>query len=76
MPSSSCSSRASASRGASPGLDLAAGKLPVAGVDLAVRALREQERAVGALDDRRGDLDHASLRFFGVRVPAQSRANC
>ena len=65
MPSSSCSSRASARAGRLAGLDLAAGELPVAGVDLARRALREQERAVGPLDDRRGDLDITSL-LLGV----------
>jgi hypothetical protein len=52
-------------------LDLAAGKFPVAGVDLARRALGEEERAVGTLDDRRRNLDH----FLLACRPAQSRAN-
>ena len=37
------------------GLDLAAGKLPIAGIALSLGALRQQEHAVGALDDSRGD---------------------
>jgi hypothetical protein len=52
-------------------LDLATGKFPVAGVDLARGTLGEEERAVGAPDDRRGNLDH----FFLACRPAQSRAN-
>ena len=42
-----------------PRLDLAAGKLPPACVDLALGTLRQQERAVGTLDDGGGDLDPA-----------------
>ena len=38
------------------GLELAAGKLPVAGVGLAGRALRQQHAAIRALEDRGGDL--------------------
>src|SRR6185295_5393670 len=53
------------------GLDLAAGKLPVAGVHLAGGTLREQERAVRTLEHRGRDLNYF---FFGCR-PAQSRAN-
>src|SRR5204862_3472417 len=56
------------------GLDLATGKLPVAGVDLAGRALREEEGAVGALNHRRRDLDGFHYFFFAC-LPAQSRAN-
>jgi hypothetical protein len=52
------------------GLDLAAGKFPVAGVHLAGWALREEESAVGPLDDRGRYFNH----FFAWR-PAQSRAN-
>ena len=52
-------------------LHLAAGEFPVAGVDLACRALREKERAVRAQQDSRGNLNH----FFLTWRPAQSRAN-
>src|SRR5687767_10100395 len=52
-------------------LELAAGKFPVAGVDLARGTLGEEESAVGALDYRRRYLDH----FFFACRPAQSRAN-
>ena len=53
-------------------LELAAGKLPVAGVDLAGRALRQQDLAVGADDDGGGDprerRRHA--RVFSAAAPA------
>src|SRR4051812_23127597 len=49
------------------GIDLAAGKLPPARVDLARRAPAEEKRAVGALDHRRDDFDHLAL----LRVPAR-----
>src|SRR6188474_2851969 len=57
------------------GLDLAPGKLPVAWIRLALRALREEELA-GPFDDRRGDL--GDLRHFLLPPwrPTWSRANC
>ena len=73
-------------------LDLSAGKFPVAGIRLALGALREQERAVGPLDHGRGDFGECGARRHfpavenGARhhftvlhrffLPAQSRANC
>ena len=57
-------------RGRLAGFHFAAGEFPVARVHLAVRALRQQETAVGPLDHRRGDFNH----FLAWR-PAQSRAN-
>src|SRR6185503_5822510 len=51
------------------GLDLAAGKLPPAGVDLAGRALREQETAVRPLDDRSGNVDDHLLLFRVLAGP-------
>src|SRR5688572_14805101 len=53
-------------------LDLAAWEFPVSGVDLAERALRQQECAIRPLHHGRRDLDHHF--FFGCR-PTQSRAN-
>ena len=62
MPSSSCSSRDSACARRLARLELAAGKLPVAGVRLARRTLREQHRAVGPQDHRRATRRQRSLR--------------
>ncbi len=52
------------------GLELAAGKFPVAGVRLAGGALRQQHAAVRALEDRGGDLAPRGLRS---RAPALTR---
>ena len=54
------------------GLHLPPRKFPPAGVHLALRPLREEERPVGALDDGGDDL-HG--HFFFAFLPAQSRAN-
>ncbi len=51
-----------------PGLDLAAGELPVAGIGLALGAAGEEEGAVGPLDDGGGDL--GDLRHLRPRAPA------
>ena len=55
------------------GFDLAAGKLPPAGIHLAGRALREQEGPIGAQDHRRGDLDdHAIFSVLKRARPTRS----
>src|ERR1700694_2331810 len=54
------------------GLELPAREFPVAGIDFPRRPLRQQERAVAALDHRRRDFDHFSVSW-NAGLPNPSR---
>ena len=69
MPSSSCSSRASAASGVSSGFALAAGEFPQAGQVAAFGAAREQDAAARVADDAGDDVDGGAFRRSGLRLP-------